>query len=156
MDGTRAQLSLTHALDDGFRAHLRIATCKDTFAIRHEVVWIGLNGSPLRPLHPVFFVKDFLFDCLTDSGNDGVALDDELGPRNRYRPASPASIRLTRSCPGVFNAYYFAVFSQDTLLRYAHHQVCAFGFTVLYLFLRSTHVSASTIIRGVYFRTQAQ
>ena len=51
MNGTRTQLALCDTLDNRLRTHLTVAPGKDSVAIRHIVMWIGLNRRPLGPFN---------------------------------------------------------------------------------------------------------
>src|SRR5689334_6915737 len=110
MDRTSAELALSHALDDCLRTHLAVATGEDALAIRHIVMRIRLYRPPLGPFNTRFLVEHAGINGLTDSGNNSIALDSELGAGNGHRTAATAGIWLTGLGLLVLNPSNFAIF----------------------------------------------
>src|SRR5437867_3772105 len=93
VDRLRRELALRDALDDGPRAHLRVAAGEDTGPVGHERA-VRDDRLALALAHAGVALDPVEHRDLADRGDHGVALDGEVRPLDGHGAAPARRIRL--------------------------------------------------------------
>src|SRR5258708_26811345 len=155
MKRTWSQLNLLYTCNERFRPHLCMTACEDAPAVCHEVMWIGLDGSPFSPLHAGLIIENGYIRILTERWNDGIAFDHKFRAWNGNGTAAATGIWLAQLVPDKLDARYFSVLNDDSGLLDIEYQFCALSLSVLNLIHRRCHLFDRTAIASVDLCPQA-
>src|SRR5207244_12841337 len=93
IDRLGRELSLGDALDDGARAHLRVAAGEHAGAVGHERA-VRDDRLALGLLNALLALEEVEVRHLADRGNGRVALDYEVRAFDRHRAPTARGVRL--------------------------------------------------------------